>query len=550
MLHIKQSNYFYFNTVLLLCLFSSDSFASKTTQIDISFNGKQPSSNADSGNIFGNFLDINANGRYVAFQSYAYNLISVDDTFKHYPEIYVRDLLTHKTEKVSFLNELTGKERLAHEPSISADGRYIAFKSVEKDFETTNNTDIFVRDRLSHTIEQISVSSSGKSGNSSSFDAHISADGRYVLFSSNATNLVAGSFKGNVYIRDRLTQKTEGVNVSPKGIKENSYSFSINSNARYVTFTSESSNFVTGDNNNHRDVFLHDRLTHKTERISKVGGYSGGSSLSANGRYVAFLSEGITEGIEVYDRLTHKIERISSILISQGQNFHFAAPSISADGRFLSFQHVNIDTQISNIYVYNRLTHETRLINIGLKNVKNGIGYETNISADGRYVAFDYNVGNTNIFVHDHFIDTKNRADLKISVTKEPSIKIEPNSKLSYVYTISNNSNNTVKNVSLIHLTSGEGSAISFKPSQGSCNFSTIESICHLGKLAAGKKLTLSIIVKAPLNKGKRFNQQITVSGEPIDPIPANNYISISTCVPISSFSQACLWEPGDEIIE
>ncbi len=147
---------------------------------------------------------------------------------------------------------------------------------------------------------RVSISSAGQQGNGSSFYPSISADGRYVAFYSDATNLVAGetNVKYDVFVYDRKTHKTRRVSVSSGGQEGNGNSLapSISADGRYVAFHSYASNLVAGDSNNIVDVFVYDRRKHKTRRVSvSSGGQQGNSfsldpSISADGRYVAFHS--------------------------------------------------------------------------------------------------------------------------------------------------------------------------------------------------------------------------------------------------------------------
>lgn len=165
----------------------------------------------------------------------------------------------------------------------------------------------------------------------------------------------------------------------------------------------------------------------------------------------------------------------------------------------------------------------------------NNNNYRPNISADGRYVVFSSDAsnlvpGDTNksedVFVRDRLLDTSHHADLKIAITRRP-IFLKPNTQGDYLYTITNNGKDAVKDVSLLHLVS-DASTISLTPSQGKCSLSSIETVCHLGKLAVGKKLSLWVQIKA---QNKPFNQQVIVSGAPIDTVPGNNQTLVVTYV-------------------
>ncbi len=150
--------------------------------------------------------------------------------------------------------------------SISADGRYVAFTSYATNLvvgDTNNTFDVFVHDRQSGTTERVSIDSSGEQGHGDSFLPSISADGRHVAFTSGAPNLVAGDTNGwaDIFIHDRLIGTNERVSVDSSGRQGNEHSYgpSISGDSRYVAFWSWASNLVGGDTNGVLDVFLRDR---------------------------------------------------------------------------------------------------------------------------------------------------------------------------------------------------------------------------------------------------------------------------------------------------
>jgi Tol biopolymer transport system component len=511
---------FYFGTALLLCLLNNDSFAGQTTRVSVASSGKQ-------GNASSFFSSISADGRYVIFRSVADNLV-VGNT-----SIFVHDRLTHKNEGVS--------AQTRGYPTISANNRYVVFLSIDES--------VVVYDRLTHKNEII--------GSQYRYTENfaISADGRFVAFVSrkeDGSHHLANA--GDVFVHDRLNHKTTQVDDTVNGfIGDNLSSHpSLSADGRYVTFDSTNSNLVKGDSNGVMDVFAHDRRTHKTELVSIAsnGKQANSSSsrpiFSVDGRYVAFISYANnlvvgdinnTGDIFVYDRHTHKTERI----IESPKDLYELNYAFSADARFVAF---NIRTSIDNgttvkgndIFIHDRMTHKNTKINVASNNVSgNGQSSAPSLSADGRYVAFSSDASNlvagdtnkvTDIFVRDRLLDITHHADLKITPTQKPAT-LKPNTQSTYLYTITNNGKDTVADVSLLHLLSG-GVLTKFKPSQGSCITSPVESVCHLGKLAAGKKLMLSVVVKA---QNKAFSQQVSVSGAPVDAVPANNQVLVTTLV-------------------
>ena len=154
-------------------------------------------------------------------------------------------------------------------------------------------------------FERISIATGGGEANAESFTSRISADGRYVAFSSAASNLVANDTNKaiDIFVRDRVSGSTERVSVGTSGIEANAKSekdlgqFDISGDGRYVVFTSSASNLVADDTNGVHDVFIHDRQTKATSRVSVDSSGNQGNKesqrpqISFNGRYVAFISE-------------------------------------------------------------------------------------------------------------------------------------------------------------------------------------------------------------------------------------------------------------------
>jgi Tol biopolymer transport system component len=149
-------------------------------------------------------------------------------------------------------------------------------------------------------IERVSVASDGSCATGDSSQASISADGRFVAFESLASNLVPGDTNGtwDVFVHDRATGRTERISIASDGTQGNgqSESLSISANGRFVAFNSWASNLVPGDTNGWPDIFVHDRAAGRTERVSVAADGSQsivdslGGCISANGRFVAFES--------------------------------------------------------------------------------------------------------------------------------------------------------------------------------------------------------------------------------------------------------------------
>src|SRR4051794_37249944 len=267
----------------------------KTTEVSVPSQGKPP--NHQSGPPV-----ISANGRYIAFSSHASNL--VPDDGNDAPDVFVRDQKLGTTQLVS----VSGKRHQANGPSypsaISATGRYIAFASGARELvhrDTNKEYDVFVRDRKHRTTKRVSVSSAGKQANGESFGSGMSADGRYLVFTSDARNLVNHDTnkKDDVFVRDRKLQTTRRVSVSSRGHQGNDASAAagISADGRYIAFSSEASNLVAGDTNKNTDVFVRDRKHHAPKRVSVSSSGEQGhrdsylAAISSDGAWVSFVSE-------------------------------------------------------------------------------------------------------------------------------------------------------------------------------------------------------------------------------------------------------------------
>ena len=279
-------------------------------------------------------------------------------------DVYLKNRTTGYIERVSVSTSGEAGNGGSALATLSADARYVVFTSPATNLapgDTDDDEDIFVRDRLAGTTTLVSVSSAGVKGNSDSWFPSISADGRFVSFNSEASNLVPNDTNGEIdlFVRDLQTGQTTRVSVATGGVQSNGNSQgTLNLEGRFVAFASDASNLVTGDTNGVVDVFVHDRQTGQTTRVSlsSSGAQGNGPSdtpmLSADGRYIIFHSEasnlvpGDTNGLRdefVHDRVTGQTVRVN--IASDGTQANGVSvgdedgcciyPSISADGRSL-----------------------------------------------------------------------------------------------------------------------------------------------------------------------------------------------------------------------
>lgn len=552
--------------IVLLCMFLGHAWAGEITRVSLNTSGEQ--GNASSGNGYSGHPTRNclsANGRWIAFESIADNLVSGDTNGTD--DIFVHDRLTHETTRVSVDSNGRQGNRESYYPSISANGRWVAFFSSASNLVVgdTNGAfgDIYVHDRVTHETVRVSVNSSGQQASFGSYEPSISADGRWVAFISADDNLVAGDTNGtyDVFVHDRLSKKTTLVSVNSNGVQGNSYSMGprLSADGRWVTFWSNADNLVNGDTNGVDDIFLHDRLNHETSRVSintngeQADVQSYAPSISANGRWVAFQSGASNlvagedsnpwEDIFVHDRVTHETIRVSvdSNGIQGVREHHY--PSISADGSWVVFQSwatnlvVGDTNDAWDIFVHNRRTHETTRASVNSNGMQgNSWSQYPSISANGREVAFVSDSSNlvsgdnndaTDIFVHDRTLVNRFQGDLQIEVTQQPATLAKV-SQGSYTYTITNNGPENIYLVKVTHLITN-GQVVNFTPSQGWCNRYASISLCNLSRLDSGGSLTLTANVKAIRNA---VSQQVSVSSAArADPQAANNIVSVETPV-------------------
>ena len=306
---------------------------------------------------------MSGDGRFIAFASAATNLVP-DDTNERW-DVFVHDVQTGATERVSVASDGTQGANVSFWPSISPDGGFVAFVSAANNLVPGDTAfqDIFVHDRAAGTTERVSVGPGGASSNAHSRGPAISADGAFVAFHSSATNLVEGDTNGDdeaVFVHDRATGTNERVSVTSEethvsGLGNNTWTPSISADGRFVAFTHSSSQLVQGDNGSFWDIFVRDRQAGTTERVSvasdgsQANGNSNSASISDDGRFVSFdsvasnLVPADTNGagdVFVHDRATGATERVSVATDgAEADDWSFPA-TITPDGRFVAFRSI------------------------------------------------------------------------------------------------------------------------------------------------------------------------------------------------------------------
>lgn len=312
--------------------------------------------------VQGNGASVNAevsgSGRFVVFSSDATNLVPSDTNGVR--DVFIRDRVAGTTARISVSLGGGLANGASDWARVSDDGRYVVFESDATNLvagDTNGKTDVFLRDRQTAQTFRVSMDSAGVQGNGRSFDASVSSDGLSVAFSSVATNLVAGDTNGvqDVFFRNRSLNATVRASVSSAEVQANNASGTarISGNGRYIAFSSGATNLVAGDTNAVDDVFVRDRYNYgSTVRVSlgqaqaQANKACQTADISADGRYVLFTSEAsnlVADDTNLVrdafrsDMVAHTTGRVSVGRYGQQAAKACIGTSLSADGRFAIF---------------------------------------------------------------------------------------------------------------------------------------------------------------------------------------------------------------------
>ena len=321
--------------------------------------------------------DINPTGRFVAYDSIASNLAG-HDTNTFY-DVYVRDMTRQRSERISVPAGGGQGNHHSTRPAISDNGRFVAFDSYANNMiadDTNGGTDVFLRDRLQNTTTRVSVGPGGEQANGESANAVMSRTGRIICFDSGADNLASDDTNegSDVYCYDRNTGVAELISQNTEGVAAEIGSVlgGVSGDGRFVVFTTRSPDIVPGDTNDVADIFVRDRVTDTTERVSvrsngaQANGMTLWPSISDDGTVVAYDSE-------------------ASNLVPHDTN-----------GKF-------------DVFVHFLDTGQTRRASVSSAGVQGELAsMVSNLSGDGRYVVFQ--TGATTLFPD----DTNDHADVVV----------------------------------------------------------------------------------------------------------------------------------------
>lgn len=358
-------------------------------------------------------------GLIITFSSRATNLVSGDTNGDR--DIFVRYRGIPRTVRASAGDGGAQANDASDRPSIDTFAQYVAFESFASNLvagDSNGQRDIFVRHLPSSTTTRVSVSSSGIQGNGSSGGPEMSADGRYVVFTSTASNLVPGDTNGvnDVFIHDLVQATTRRVSVSNSGTQANEDSSLPSISGRHVAFQSDASNLVAGDTNGIRDVFVRDLVDGNTIRVSvsNTGKQSNQPSddPSIGGNTVAFTSRATNlvpgdtnsaSDVFVYLLNSRVTARISLSSTGAQGNAGSSDPSLDGSGRYIAFRSdasnlVSGDTNlIADVFRHDRILAQTARWSVatnGAQAINGTTSGEPAIADTGHRIAYRSNATN------------------------------------------------------------------------------------------------------------------------------------------------------------
>jgi len=361
---------------------------------------------------------IDRTGSIAVFASSASNLVpgdtnNVSDIFIRFPDTSLRRIMAHNGA------EPNGP---SYDPRISSDGNWVVFRSYATNLTPeggNGNAQIYLYSIPENRIWLISRNSAGQLGNADSHSPSVSQDGMFVAFASLASNLVSGDTNNEpdifIYSRSdggifRIVPNPDDASSNPNGPSGDPV---ISNDGRWVAFSSSATNYVTGDTNAVDDIFLYDRVTRQFIRITQAGAQLNGDSyqpsISGDGRYVAFASEATNidsrdtdslPDIYVWDRQTGALTLASVNSFGRKANLGGRRPSISLDGQRVAFESdatnlmpLDIPSD-TDIFVYDVGTGWIYPISIRGCVPGEAPSFTPVISGDGRWVAFQTNATN------------------------------------------------------------------------------------------------------------------------------------------------------------
>lgn len=364
------------------------------------------------GDLASNQNDVSGDGRYVVFASRSRTFDKTDMNVKF--DIYLKDRQTNTLTRISLANDGTEGNGDSTMPAISNNGQIVVYQSTTSTFDSHDHNglnDIYLYEVASKTTKRISTGLNSDS-NGASLNPRVSANGRYIVFESSATNLINSDTNNvsDIFLYDRITDQVKRVSVSNNQIEANGSSSQpdISADGAVIAFQSTASNLVPSDRNNRSDIFVYERNTQQTKRVSIHSNGTEGSShsfapsLSTDGHLIAFESfapnivTGDRNGLDIYvhDQRTGLTERINLNNAGQQGNGAAKGAAISGDGRYVAYQSTGTNlvpgsNSFFNVYLYDRQQQDVqRLSEVSLGILGNKNSSRPRISANGQNIVF------------------------------------------------------------------------------------------------------------------------------------------------------------------
>lgn len=407
---------------------SANATASNFARVSITSSGVE-------GNDDATDVSISGDGRYIAFSSEASNLVSGDTNAVI--DVFVRDTVNNTTTRVSTDSNGAEGNNTSHAGSISYNGRYVAFVSYATNLitgDTNGKRDVFVKDLQTGNISVSSITSGGTLSNGYNDEPSISADGRHIVFSSDASNLVSGlssPYRKQIYIKDLATGAIKLLSAHANGTVANNsnYNPKISCDGGIVTYSSDATNLVDNDTNVKRDVFVQ-HLGGDTNSLANITLAANNDSvkpnISCNGNAITFYSAATnligsdTNGVK--DVFLYNRVNVSTSIVSVASNgtqgngeVDERVLGISGNGRFITFGSYasNLDAADNNssntpdLFIRDTKNNVTELVSYKLGGGSAGLAWDSGLSEDGSKVTYlsssAYVVANDNNFATDVF---------------------------------------------------------------------------------------------------------------------------------------------------
>lgn len=478
-------------------------------------------------------------------------------------DIFVSDRLTREITRITTrLDGLPTQGECAN-PALSADGRYVAFRCHDSNMvpdDTNKADDVFVHDRYTRETRRVSVDSLGRAGNKNSDYPSLSANGRYVVFSSWADNLVPGDTNDqpDVFLHDRVTGVTTRVSVDSEGrqLEQGARNPALSADGRIVAFIAgvfldtpaRSYQLLVRNLNTGKTVIA---SRNSQGELSKGEGLLDTPALSADGRYIAFSSSSpnlvpddyngrmdvfvrdLQEGVTTRASVDSQGAESAGRCVPDGEGGWDCSgsdrPGISSDGRYVYFVSYADDLYVSEghqpgpIYIHDRLTGETTVPDPSFQD--EGRIYSSSeyaFSADQRFMAYlGWARQAGSIYLRDRERQPESRARVKVSLEEGPD-PLPPGWAPSYTAVVTNNGPDSAPETLLTAWFDPPRVPTSASPDQGVCTPGVI-TVCRLGELAKHGESRVTFTLPRLSASTTQVTAHVSVKAAPEDPSWLNN---------------------------